>query len=333
MQSKPEIDKAPTAPTVEALNEVTPTLTKGLNVSNSTALTIAGTAVRQMNGLYSLNDLHKAAGKEEKNKPSEWMRNQQTQDLVSEISKVGIPAFETKRGNGAGIYACKELVIAYAAWISAAFHLKVIRVFLSVAMPVAAESNPAIDYTRISPAQAQDLREIVKAIVDAGIQGHGETWARMQRKFRVNSYLQLPFNRYDEARQYLIAKLPEGHAGDLFEEAAKAQPMDLALIESAMAAASAVGAQIQQAAFMAMLKSESLQRGRWMVSFGYGSDSGKPNVKQIDDGAYSVTLPQLAKIIQEPGSLVESQDLMSLATACMSRLAKRIGGGPSALPA
>ena len=46
---------------------------------------------------------------------------------------------------------------------------------------------PAIDYTRISPAQAQDLREIVKAIVDAKIQGHGETWARFQTKVRINS--------------------------------------------------------------------------------------------------------------------------------------------------
>ena len=68
-------------------------------------------------------------------------------------------------------------------------------------------TNPAIDYDRISPAQAQDLKEIVAAIVQAGIQGYGETWSRLQRKFRVNSYLELPAHHYGDARAYLLAKL------------------------------------------------------------------------------------------------------------------------------
>ena len=68
--------------------------------------------------------------------------------------------------------------------------------------------NPAIAYDRISPAQAQDLKEIVATIVQAGIQGYGETWARFQRKFKVNSYLELPATRHLEARAYLLAKLP-----------------------------------------------------------------------------------------------------------------------------
>ena len=69
--------------------------------------------------------------------------------------------------------------------------------------------NPAIAYDRISPAQAQDLKEIVATIVQAGIQGYGETWARFQRKFKVNSYLELPATRHLEARAYLLAKLPK----------------------------------------------------------------------------------------------------------------------------
>ena len=68
-------------------------------------------------------------------------------------------------------------------------------------------ANPAIDYDRISPAQAQDLKEIVAAIVQAGIQGYAETWSRLQKKFRVNSYLQLPAHHYGDARAYLLAKL------------------------------------------------------------------------------------------------------------------------------
>ena len=72
--------------------------------------------------------------------------------------------------------------------------------------------NPAIDYDRISPSQAQDLKELVQSIVEAGIQNYGETWARLHRKFRVNSYLELPASRFQEARQYLINKMPEAPA-------------------------------------------------------------------------------------------------------------------------
>lgn len=79
-------------------------------------------------------------------------------------------------------------------------------------MPAQRLYNPAIDYTRISPAQAQDLKELVHAIVQAKVQGFAETWARLQRKFRVNSYLELPAAQFDEARAYLLAKLSQARA-------------------------------------------------------------------------------------------------------------------------
>lgn len=69
-------------------------------------------------------------------------------------------------------------------------------------------ANPAIDYTRISPAQAQDLKELVHTIVESGVQGFGETWRRLHNKFRVNSYLELPAASFADARAYLLDKLP-----------------------------------------------------------------------------------------------------------------------------
>ena len=172
------------------------------------ALTLGNITIRQQNGLFSLNDLHKAAGGEAKHQPALFMRMEQTQALITEIgNSTDSQSFKTKEGRNGGTYACRELVIAYAAWISAAFHLKVIRVFLSATTPQARPHNPALDYDRISPAQAQDLKEIVAAIVQAGIQGYAETWSRLQRKFRVHSYLQLPAQHYADARAYLLAKL------------------------------------------------------------------------------------------------------------------------------
>ena len=67
----------------------------------------------------------------EKHKPVQFFRQQQAADLITEI-KVGNPTISpvvTKLGCTGGTFVCKELVYAYAMWVSAAFHLKVIRVF------------------------------------------------------------------------------------------------------------------------------------------------------------------------------------------------------------
>lgn len=98
-------------------------------------LTILKTAIRTFENLYLLNDLHIASGAEAKHQPSLFIRLDTTQELISEIQK------ETDKGNilqsfrsgvNRGTYACEELVIAYAMWISPKFHLIVLRAFLAM---------------------------------------------------------------------------------------------------------------------------------------------------------------------------------------------------------
>lgn len=101
-------------------------------MSQSVQVAIGANQIRQLDGLYSLNDLHTAAGGEAKHQPTNFLRLEQAQALVSEIqsSEMRTAVTTINGGTNRGTYACRELVIAYAAWISAAFHLKVIRVFL-----------------------------------------------------------------------------------------------------------------------------------------------------------------------------------------------------------
>ncbi len=98
-----------------------------------TELTILTTKIRQIDGLYSLNDLHKAAGGKDKHKPLNFLRLDTTQALIKEIqfSEMRSASKTINGGPQRGTYVCRELIIAYAAWISASFHLKVIQVFLS----------------------------------------------------------------------------------------------------------------------------------------------------------------------------------------------------------
>lgn len=99
------------------------------------ALVLAGVAIHQdEEGRFSLNDFHRAAGGEVRHKPGNWLQGQQAQELVGVLTDDGIPALRAVRGGrNQGTYVCKELVYAYAMWISPKFHLQVIRTFDAVA--------------------------------------------------------------------------------------------------------------------------------------------------------------------------------------------------------
>ncbi|ARW10013.1 MULTISPECIES: KilA-N domain-containing protein [Acetobacter] len=131
-----------------------------------TSLSILGTKIRQdAEGRFCLNDCHKASGGENKNRPSIWVDNSQTKALIAEIqAEAGIPALTSiKGGNASGTYACKELVYAYAMWISPAFHLQVIRAFDAlvtgqIAAPALSEQEIVAQALQITVRQIEELK-------------------------------------------------------------------------------------------------------------------------------------------------------------------------------
>ena len=104
-------------------------------------LIIADVAIRQdSQNRYCLNDLHKAAGDEKKHQPANWLRANQTKALIEEIarfsemrtdhsSEMRTAVNVINGGDNRGTYVVKELVYSYAMWISASFHLHVIRAY------------------------------------------------------------------------------------------------------------------------------------------------------------------------------------------------------------
>lgn len=78
----------------------------------SPQITILDSTVKAINGLFCLNDLHKASGNDKKHQPSFFMRNQEVTDLIEEIKVSDNLKTEqvTQRINGGdmrGTYACK----------------------------------------------------------------------------------------------------------------------------------------------------------------------------------------------------------------------------------
>ena len=115
-------------------------------------LMVGDAAISIHGDLYSLNDLHRASGGHPNHQPSNFLKLEGTQELAREISKEINQSYDSmngvlevvRGGNNPGTYVCKELVYAYAMWVSAAFNLRVIRAFdagVSAALPDF--SNPA----------------------------------------------------------------------------------------------------------------------------------------------------------------------------------------------
>ena len=88
-----------------------------------------------------MNDLHKAAGGAEKDEPNRYARTDGFRNLIAAIrneyesnpakngGKDWVTPCMTAGGRNGGTYVVKEMVYAYAMWVNADFHLKVIRVF------------------------------------------------------------------------------------------------------------------------------------------------------------------------------------------------------------
>lgn len=104
---------------------------------------MAGVTIRQdFGGRYSLNDLHTASGGAKQHQPANWFRLDATKALIEELARSSelrnAPVRVVQGGAGQGTYVEKELVYAYAMWVSARFHITVIRAYDSMATAPAA---------------------------------------------------------------------------------------------------------------------------------------------------------------------------------------------------
>lgn len=167
-------------------------------------LSILKTSIRTYENLYSLNDLHLASGNDPKHRPTFFVKNQQTQDLISEIQKENIAVLPIKiiRGTQGGTYACEELALAYAMWISPKFHLVVLRAFLAMHKGELQNSAQIAPLT-ITPEQQRAIQEAVQqAHYRTGLHWQ-EIYSRLKSTFNVAKYDQLPQTMFEHVINFL----------------------------------------------------------------------------------------------------------------------------------
>ena len=145
------------------------------NPSAVAHLSIGGVTIKQdADGRFCLNDLHKAAGGEDRHAPDRFLRLDSTVELVDALSNS--PEMEnknpvaTKAGRYGGTFTAKEIAIAYANWISAPFYLKVIRTFDAFVtgrldtLPMLANLDQLLESVITSPAVMTRLGAMFKAV-------------------------------------------------------------------------------------------------------------------------------------------------------------------------
>ena len=138
-------------------------------------LMVGDAVVSIQGGLYSLNDLHRASGGEAKHQPANFLRLDTTQKLIEEITKEISQSSDVRSalrvingGDQRGTYVCKELVYAYAMWVSAAFNLRVIRAFdAGVSAPVAPAVPQTLPEALRLAADIEEQRLVLAAKIEA----------------------------------------------------------------------------------------------------------------------------------------------------------------------
>lgn len=197
------------------------------------AISISNVAIRQTeNNLYNLNDLHKAAGSEHRHRPNNWLQNAQTKDLIAEIEAEGGKACEViNGGKNRGTFVCKELVYAYATWISAKFFLLVIRTFDRVANGYQITPKP----TRALPdgltgEQIEAVKKLHNALTksapkEAQARIAITLWSAIKSKFGC-SYKEVPAEQFPEVLSVMSRVAVENGVlyGEVLDAPPKAEP-------------------------------------------------------------------------------------------------------------
>lgn len=164
------------------------------------AISICNTSIRQINGLFSINDLHRAAGSEKRHQPNNWLQNQQTIDFIAECEKTGNPVIFKKQGFGT--FVCKELVIHYAMWISPQFSLQVIQTFLNtIETENSGSLKPIPDKT--TSLDREPLRNAVNLLVSKKGLNFSEAYKLVHQRFNVAHLDELDSEQIPQAVEYV----------------------------------------------------------------------------------------------------------------------------------
>ena len=309
-------------------------LTQNFVNPNNQSLVIGNFTIRQdQNGRYCLHDLHKASGGFDKHQPAFFIRNKQTKDLIAEIETENHSANLQSAievingGNQRGTYVVKELVYAYAMWISAKFHLTVIRAYDAMVMQWKIN-----DRQTISPEQQALLHEIVARRSGGERKIYAEMWSRHNRHFKIPRYAELLAIHFSESIHYLETmelkskvineKLEQKNVFELLASDTTSKVMDYYYMLhqeiKRLGGNTPKYPDFDEETIVRASVTRMIQGGRMMLHVGY---DGKPSISLIPNDSWILNGENIVGIIGDPSGPKEEL-LPKIIQAAANRLSK-----------
>ncbi len=296
---------------------------------NNKPLVIGDFTIRQdEEGRFMLGDLHKASGHNQKHQPAFFLRNQQTKDLIAEIEASANLQTSSENhsanlhsavkvingGDNRGTYVVKELVYAYAMWISPKFHLMVIRAYDSLVMEWLLNGKQTI-----SPEQAGVLYNIVHTRANGNKNLIVQMWSRVKNNFKYSaSYRELRAIHFEDAKHYLevmdLNAKPEKHDSHDVVAQLDEYLKNLNSRYPALKCPYAYEAAMKIADDMSYRDTNKPQS--YYVSF----QNGKIITRWLEERFYPVDMIELSEIFEKFYKFSRSNDLMSIARNMKSKI-------------
>lgn len=290
-------------------------------------LIISNQAISQHNGLFSLNDLHKVSGGVEKHKPSNFLRNQETKDLIAEIESENQIAYTIVQGGNTkttkqGTFVCRELVYRYAMWISAKFSLMVVRAFDVL-------STRAVPWMNKTTADERaPLRQAVSLLVSRCGLDYGTAYTLVHQYIGVSHIDEIALSDLPKAIGYvhsLIIK-PSATLQDEFSilcHQATNKAMDYLWglhDEIKRLGGKTPKFDMDEEMLARAILTRTLQGKRFMISLDYRNS---PTLSLVDQQSFIVREDNIAKIIGDPGG-VSANVLPDIIKAALKRTGVKI---------
>jgi len=182
-------------------------------------LTILNVEISTLNGLYRLNDLHKASDLPEHKRPSKFMANGRTVSFIDVLAKARNRAevhSDVAGGNMPGTYGCKELLVAYGAWLSPEVDVATIQAFiekveqkpLTPAEMFAAQAQVNLEHEK-QLAQIPILQDEIKALKSA--QSHSNHIFHLGEYTSIKAYTNIHGVKLRASEHKFVGRLCSKH--------------------------------------------------------------------------------------------------------------------------